>query len=56
MELQCPRCDFVARGADEAEVREQLKAHIKNAHQVDEGGFESMFGEMKQKITGMFKR
>jgi predicted small metal-binding protein len=56
MELKCPRCDFVARGADEAETREQLKAHMKKAHQVDEGGFESMLGDMKQKITGMFKR
>jgi|GEM_PF-1240210 predicted small metal-binding protein len=56
MDIQCPRCDFIARGADESEAREQLKVHMKEAHQVDEGSFESMLGDMKQKITGMFKR
>lgn len=56
MEMQCPKCDFVARGADEGETREQLKAHMKTAHQVDEGSFENMLGEIKQKITGLFNR
>ncbi len=56
MEMKCPRCDFVARGTDEAETQEQLKEHMKSVHQVDEGGFESMLEGMKEKITGMFKR
>lgn len=56
MEMECPRCDFVARGADEAEAKEHLKEHMKNVHQVDEGGFESMLEGMKEKITSIFKR
>lgn len=56
MEMKCPRCDFVARGADEAKAREHLKGHMKNVHQVEEGAFESMLEGMKEKIAGMFKR
>lgn len=56
MELQCPKCDYVARGQTEEEAREQLKAHAQTAHGMDESGFDKMFGDIKQKITGMFNR
>ena len=56
MELQCPKCDYVAMGADEAEAQEKLREHAQSAHGMDESGFNKMLSDMKHKISELFGR
>ncbi len=53
---ECPKCDLVANGEGWNAVKDQLKGHMKSHHNVDERSIEGMLGDMKAKITGMFRR